>query len=110
MANFPDLKNNKPKFTSLEVAAGLFVSLFVLNYLSVYVGWRPFLYCWLMPIVWPVYDAFEGIISLLAIGLLFFGIVTKRYKMALTAAGALILVKGLPQFGAILFRWGGSCG
>jgi hypothetical protein len=110
MANFPNLKDNKPKFTGLEVICGLFVVVFVLNYLSVYVGWSPFLYCWIKPVVWPVYDAFEGIVSLLACGLFFYGLVRKRYSIALTAVTALVLVKGLPQFGAILFRWGGSCG
>jgi hypothetical protein len=101
-----------PKKMKLEAGAVIvaaLLALYVANYLFVYAGWSPFLWCDLGPVVSPLYAGLGGIINVIVICLGFFGLVTKRYGMAAGSAVVFVLVSGLPQFCDTFFRIGGSC-
>lgn len=84
--------------------------MYACNWMAVYWSGFPFLYCWLTPLVWPVYDGWYQLINVVIIGFLIVLGMRQRWGQFFLAACLLLLVTGIPQFANILFRLGGSCG
>lgn len=96
-----------PKVSPLtQACAALLVLLWLGNYLSVQVGYRPFVYCWMEP--WLETDGLVNIVTLLAIAAAVLAVV----KGGKAAGGVVLLIVALllvPAFMDAVWRHGATC-
>lgn len=80
------------------------------NYASVKFYAYPFLYCWLSPVLIPIWEPMAGVLHLFAMLALVMYLVCRRFMEAALAGGAIVAIIGIPQWTNVLFRMGASCG
>ncbi|MEZ5781134.1 MAG: hypothetical protein R3D70_05735 [Rhizobiaceae bacterium] len=99
----------------LELTAGQSAGLSILavmaaNWLSVKYSGYPFAYCWLSPLVIPIWEPIAGLVHVFSMLALLWYAVTRQARGTLLAGLVLVGIFGLPLWADILFRMGGSCG
>lgn len=82
----------------------------IANYASVKFYAYPFVYCWLSPVVIPIWEPIAGVLHLFAMLAFVMYLVCRRFMEAALAGGAIVAIIRIPQWTNVLFRMGASCG
>ena len=91
------------------IALGVALSLYMVNWLFVYIAKWPILYCAFEPVVSPVYWAWANLVSVAVIAYLVWQGIRKQWIQFMGGCGILMLVLGAPQFADSMFKMGGTC-
>lgn len=101
--------NSVPKQHPVVIFIGVLVAAFLLNFASVKLGLKPYLYCGFRDMVWAMYQPLQLLISLAGIlGLLWFG-ARRNWGSAFLAVLVTLFAYLGPEWTRILFSVGRGC-
>jgi hypothetical protein len=94
-----------PKLPPVAIAGGVAVTIYLLNYGAVQIGFRPFAYCWGRHLV-PLFEGYWQLVGLAVLCYFLWAVWQRGIMGGILAGGLVVLVFGAGTFLTTIFGLG----